>query len=825
MSFIGKDNQDRLCNSNASRSGGGMNVPDIKQLLTQYGLSTAGTRQALKTRLCDYLRSHPAAAPGQARQARQAGQAGQAREGPGREMLEKFRAIDAEYFKDINDDYMRRNPRYSGNFINIEPWYIYLHVETGIGPGQFGHKIIPSPPITEGQLRIYGQANLDKIKQVVRLRDSGNLPDERVQFDPVDLVSLSSFGNDILPRVIELNDHGGLNKTIIMDHFPDDFVELWYPYIAFVAIRDKDRREDTETRVRGSTPLRQVSRSDIEVTIPPEYVEAMIRLHDRNGGLNASLIGIYFNPAAATVYNLPYSSRYGDSNHYGNWLSTQFNDTVRESEYRVAQGAAYRISVRDQSYWDSLNLSLHSFMQSYYQEHEAFRSQVVQQWQQQQEQQQWQQQQWQQQQEQDYTQTPQQFEAKAALTREKVNTYGNVAAEFDSYTYIPTTQPDHEFGFMLDTIYEMENTCRTMILQEGACSRDGKRVPGPLLAKFWGMKGWSGTLSLRIKWDTEGGDLMNTKYYAKLLANRAMVKDRLTFTLDSNLNVGIDEGGVSRAVFTKAGDYIKSILRKGDGGRYYLKARMPKGSDKLIAGCISSSIRQGHVLGVPLSYGLLYCIQRGAVPSCSDVPLPTLMALYRMDDSEGLRVLLETIKDQHSLEFVAPYNERTDAVLPESADSYDLSETNKFEWLRRILFDKLFLYKGHLTRLMHKDNWYLDEPELVRGARLEDLSIILGTVLTAEIMSNIKFTGRPEIVQLVRKFLKENPKYWEAFLKFVTGSVSPEQTVTIHATQIKGLPISHTCSTTLEIYAYDDYPSFAKDMIISLENSEGFGAA
>lgn len=851
MSFTKKANQDKLCINNASRSSGGMNVPDMKQLLSQFGLSTAGNRQALKTRLCDYLRAHPVgAAPAPIPVAvPDAAPAARPRQTP---IQKKMADADKLHFKTINDNHHNHLTRIGHlprgtKYIDIEPWYIALHAKRAPlihGPPSVRHEhtlrgdrmilddVGLRSPITNVDIRKnYGKIGLDNVKEVCRRKATRELPDDPVKFDPADfLVLLDGPRTDLTP----LNDrHGGLNKTIIMESYPAEFRQYWYGHMwdALQAYFKREHQEHrathrfeedeigwTSNRVIRSTAIK-VSHDDIKAYVFPELAPAMIRLHDRNNGLTPTLIKYYFFHALQ-LFPIEYA---GNARYLGIWLADDiFRRIVQEKNRRLEEGAAYRVPVRNQVYWNVARQALTRYIalqraiaQSGYVGVVEDLSQTVQQWEQKPQQQQ-------QEQEQDYAQTAQQFEVTAAATQGKIDSYGNSGTELDSCTYMPTTAPDHEFGFMLDTIYEMEKTCRDMILQEGACSRDGKRIPGAILALPGDIK-HNARLKLKIKWETEAGDLMNPKYYAKLLADRAMRTERLSFTLDSRVHVGIDVGGVSRAVFTKAGDYIKSILQKDTAGRYYLKSKMPKDSHKIIAGCISSSIRQGHVLGVPLSYGLLYCIQRGAVPLPNDVPLPTLMALYRMDDSEGLRVLIDTIKNQEGLEMVAPYHARTDTVLPESAD---LTEINRFEWLRRIIYDKLFRYKGHLDKLMHPDNWHLDNPEVVRSARLEDLSIVLGTALTAEVMANIKFVSHdPKGEEYVRKFLKENPKYWEAFLKFATGSINPGKKIYIGMKMSRGLPVSHTCSANIEIYHYPDYPSFERDMIISLENSEGFGSA
>lgn len=440
-------------------------------------------------------------------------------------------------------------------------------------------------------------------------------------------------------------------------------------------------------------------------------------------------------------------------------------------------------------------------------------------------------QQWQQEQDTQLQQKPQQFETKATQTKSKIDEYRSI----DRCTYMPSTKHPPRDIRLLKLIFKMEDICRKYIILVGECGINGQsQVP------------WSQLLSVRlindaarsisIKWTNDNGEIMKSKYFATICSKIAPISDQVTFKLVGEHDQAVDLGGVSRAVFSKAGDYIKSILDLDDGGRYYFKSKMPKDSYGILAGCISASINQKHVLGVPLSYGILYCIWRKSVPKLDEIGLHTLMALLKMDNPSELEMLLAAIEDIESIQSTVPYHSRTDHIIPKlrptDDDAMEITADTRYEWLKRVIYDKLFRYSGHLNRFINNDQWNIIWADLIHNSRLEELSILLGTSLTAEVMDRLNiipndyYPALPYYIEFLKRYIKENPDKWDLLLKFITGSSDPHATIKIAVDQSEGLPTSSTCFNILHLHDYgvEDYDIFSRELTISLDNMGDLGA-
>lgn len=391
----------------------------------------------------------------------------------------------------------------------------------------------------------------------------------------------------------------------------------------------------------------------------------------------------------------------------------------------------------------------------------------------------------------------------------------------------------HKISYPIDdtlqlVIQTMEDACARHIMISDVYANDIKR-------------NFNYLSKIPVKWTISDTDhtLLPSRYYAHKLYETDGFHE-LRFKLDDPHNVAIDEGGVANAVFTRAGEYLSSILEKRDeGDRYYIKSKMSKTDLDLLASCIVVSFLQGRVLGLPLSYGLIYCIQRKAVPSLDDMKLSTLMAIYREDNLDDFNTLLKTITKEGIQEALIYYG-RNDLLLPKAQEEHEsgaiITMQNRFEWLRRVLYDKLFRYKKHLSSFIG----YLEYPEsnlgeqmemAIHQASLDEIASMLGLPLNPESMKNLKIImdssdtdANIRILEYIKDYLRDNEKNWAAFLQLATGSIDPTKEIHIIFTSQKGhLPVGHSCYNQIEMYPYKNYKSFSRDLDITLSNYEGFG--
>jgi colicin import membrane protein len=452
--------------------------------------------------------------------------------------------------------------------------------------------------------------------------------------------------------------------------------------------------------------------------------------------------------------------------------------------------------------------------------------------------------QWQQMQDEQGQQRPQEFDVRAAHTSTLINSFSNpVSDDIDSCTFMPATDPNSGMDFMIDTIREMDRICRDEITAIRSCRPAGDplgqlpNIQGELITRFYDPIYNPETYTRTMHW-TQGDrvTIMPLKYFASVVSSEFLMQPKVRIRLIGN--PAIDIGGVSRSVYSKAGEYINSICAK-EGDRHYFGTRMPKDSYDIIVGCIIAAIDKGFVLGVPLSYSILYCINNNAVPSISDIGLPTLMALMKMDNSEELRSLITTISTQQGVESAAPYHKYSETVLPkgEDGEAIDVTIGRRYEWLKRIIYHNLFgRQKKHLNKLIQSEKWLEaqeaglnDIVSLMRTCRLEELAIVLGMVLTREAMTSLNIVAQynppsATTLQYIRDYINANEDKWGLFLRFVTGSTDPNVTIKVD-NKARGLPSSSTCFNALHIRDYLDYDEFTREMDMSLTNSDNMGLA
>jgi len=436
---------------------------------------------------------------------------------------------------------------------------------------------------------------------------------------------------------------------------------------------------------------------------------------------------------------------------------------------------------------------------------------------------------WQQMQEGQSQQRPQQFDERAVHTNMGIDEYRNdPSGLMDACTFMPASTPDNGMEFMIDTIREMEKVCRQHIALID--HRPGSPLQGPLVTKFYNQQYNPDRVHINMQWMQDDGiTLMPLKYFASVISSNFISMSEIKITLVDSPT--IDAGGVSRSVFSKAGEYIQSICMK-EGNRYFFGQRMPKDSYDIIVGCIIASLNKGFSLSAPLSYGILYCINRAAVPSISDMELPTLMALMARDDPDELQRLITSIGTQQDIELATPYHKYTEAVLPKSdGEAIDINMDRRYEWLKRILYHNLFgRQKKHLEKFLASPKWAegITHTEgiitAMRNCQLDELAIVLGTVLTKEAMDALVIRRdwpepSMETMQYVRDYINANEDKWTAFLRFITGSADPNLVIKVDRKD-NGLPTSSTCFNRLHLRTYTNYEDFAREMDISLTGAD-----
>jgi hypothetical protein len=441
--------------------------------------------------------------------------------------------------------------------------------------------------------------------------------------------------------------------------------------------------------------------------------------------------------------------------------------------------------------------------------------------------------QWQQMQDNQSQQWYQQFDERAAHTSTLINSYDNaVFDDIDGCTFMPASEPNSGMDFMIDTIREMEKVCRTDIAVITSCELDGtKQYHGSLITRFYEPLRRIPREKTMHWTQGDGVTMMPLKYFASVVSNKFLIYDKVKIRLIGN--PATDIGGVSRSVYSKAGEYIKSICVK-EGDRYYFGTRMPKDSYDIIVGCIIAALDKGFVLGVPLSYSILYCINKNTVPSISDIGLPTLMALMKMDNPEELQRLITTISTQQGVESAAPYHKYSETVLPKGVDgeAIDVTMDRRYEWLKRIIYHTLFgRQKKHLNKLLQSGKWVkarvanLDGTIVaMRNCQLGELSMALGSVLTREAMTALKIITQylppsATTLQYIRDYINANEDKWALFLRFVTGSTDPNVTIKVD-NKAGGLPSSSTCFNALHIRNYLDYDEFTREMDMALTSAD-----
>ena len=360
-------------------------------------------------------------------------------------------------------------------------------------------------------------------------------------------------------------------------------------------------------------------------------------------------------------------------------------------------------------------------------------------------------------------------------------------------------------------------------------------------------------------------------YYFNLvstLANNDTSNIDYRFHIRQRLNIGYDAGGVARAVYSKAGAYIRSIMAK-DGTRYYFANRMPRGAPAKIIRCILASIEQGMSLGVTFSNGIYYLLTLNELRDedeferhLQEMDTALLLSLYYLDNPEEAQIVLRAATEHFQYK---QYYQAHERFVPQGMQ---IGEEHRVEWLKRALIFKLFDNKpiaedtsasalasaprgirtGNTLRflaeylnLQAQGIWSPVLTGLMRASNpVMALNRILGLTINKETVTqftrlNYNSDIEPDTVIPVisahfTKFLNEaSDDKLTMFLHFITASNDPVTSITVNIQRQKvNLPTAHTCFKSIDVKPYgpDQYADFLRELTISLDSyGDTFGLA
>lgn len=357
----------------------------------------------------------------------------------------------------------------------------------------------------------------------------------------------------------------------------------------------------------------------------------------------------------------------------------------------------------------------------------------------------------------------------------------------------------------------------TLIQMQEDCALDiemkGERA---LLDYFRAKRPLDYVNKIDFRWTDKDGNVNTPRYFFNLLSKLPLTEIQYTFKPISG-QMAIDAGGVSRAIFTKAGEYINRVMKRPGMDRLYVPAKAPKGFGRKLAHVVSLALMQGRVLGTPLSYGLLNIIQYGGLESREDIKLSRLLYLYNQDNPSDLEQTLKNISDE-SLEFLI------DVPVPGYLRERAVTAADRLEWLKRYLYMQLYGSDQTPALLEFSESLLkvLDEYSLL------ELAEVLGYPLTKENMLELlersEYEGgsvknQERLAEYLFKYIGSlSPKQMTQFLVFGTGAADPmvKMSFQIIGTDEGHMPSSHTCANQIDFPVYSNYEKFKKAMDYSI---------
>jgi hypothetical protein len=244
---------------------------------------------------------------------------------------------------------------------------------------------------------------------------------------------------------------------------------------------------------------------------------------------------------------------------------------------------------------------------------------------------------------------------------------------------------------------------------------------------------------------------------------------------------------------------------------------------------------QGVVLGIPLSYGLLYFMQKGP-QKIKDMKLHILMDLYRRDNpAEFTRVLSYLEDDVFPSSMQASEQRQEMGYLQRKHSDFTINKIaeDRLEWLKRYLYGELYgsLDPEHIGFFKGSESPSWEFQVLLKACSLEELSEIMGHAVTLEKMlymveNALYQDGTTEQLATMKRYLT---RYFNApdttlatmvkFLKFGTGSVNPNVRMIFRFVSRSQLPVAHTCANTID-FSVSSYEKFKADLDVAIQSDD-----
>ena len=296
----------------------------------------------------------------------------------------------------------------------------------------------------------------------------------------------------------------------------------------------------------------------------------------------------------------------------------------------------------------------------------------------------------------------------------------------------------------------------------------------------------------------------------------------------------VDVGGITRAVFTKAGEYLKSQLTLNENGYYSGIEELAPGMGQSMRKIMLLSIINKAPLGVPLSHAWLYAVKVGS-EGLQKLPLAIVMALQHMDSPAELVAYCNFIDDESLEELVD--NDFTLNHMPVllKRAPVGVKKSERLEWLRRFLIYTLLGVKSQeAIDFLTPDQ---SEPEMLtamlRTCTIKDLENLMGTNITLAHMLTVRVEAEANVGisdsvlaqnrEFIHRYITDHPENWAKILEHGTASLNVNNIPTFkifkaHATY----PTGHTCFNRIDIKPYTSYDQFAADMDLALSQSGTF---
>lgn len=335
-----------------------------------------------------------------------------------------------------------------------------------------------------------------------------------------------------------------------------------------------------------------------------------------------------------------------------------------------------------------------------------------------------------------------------------------------------------------------------------------------------------GVTIVEMNYYDSNGTVNEPEYFFEVLARNLITEDPLSIVFTDS--IASDYGGLTRSVFSKAGEYIKSMLLKsGENGRYYFHNNLTTEFILKMKHVIKFAICQGAYLDLPLGHGIIYSIQTGWMPN--EIELHNLMYLYKLDHSD--EALLEILKyiTRDYIEYLPDLDVRVRGIAGQLQAEGKIGDDDLIEWLYRYLQHEVYGPGPHdpLNVFINLKNgeWGEGIATAVQESGIAELANIIGSVSSlADVLDALnRATVNDNIAQdhskeFLTRYISENPEMAERLIYFISGATNAKIHIQINIHNINSrFPDASTCANALNIFAYTDYSHFKRDMDIALQ--------